>query len=993
MDWLDAVRRSMQRGAPQSLAKRIPTRTAMCACALSLLMFSVSLAGLLPTPQAQAAASWGLPPNASCAALAGLDRSATNGAQWGRTIFPGNNVRGGWFGVDVCGNGVNASAPNGANVSCDRIPDNWPRTGCAPGNATSDGYGLTFQCVELVIRFSSWAFGDKVSAWGRSGWGNAPDLWLSANHPSDWVMYPNGSNHAPVPGDILVWGEVDAHGQPWPAGPGSDHDGHIGIVAAVHDGVVITAEQNVKWGSSDHPSDTLALTKVGGRWILSGSNRPETTLPTYRWRSTMGTTRATFGWLHNVNNSGVFPAKGVHNTTKAPKPAATPTTTAAAAQSQQQQSGGLPSLDNTAVITVDGMLTDLSWSTTDLFATSTTNPQSPSAHVRSLGAPPGTHLVANQSVSVVELPDGTRYCYAVGSDGHLYSARTSPDVIGVQWMDLGAPDGVQLQPSTSASTYAGGVGVAALGSDGNLWWRAGPAASPGGWLLVGQPAASPLAGSFALAGQPGNGSPLMLALGQDGRIYERIWQPALSNGDGSVQVPAGWSDWLTPHAQLPAVHLVGKLLLIPETVNARSWEGAWPDTPIDLLGTDALGNLWWLRSVNATSGWKLSPVDAPHAVTSLLAAVAVAHATDSKPSQTTSALHAYIATVTGPYLVSIEVPNDAPTASNSQPSTGNKGGPVWTPLAPLPQGMTAASAGAAVALSVDSSVLVASKGDGLLVGGAAAATSALLATDSLSITTPSGTSNSWLDVGSVSGAAAFADPLTATALDGRWYLAGTGATASPSTHGVRLAAHSGGVAALLQSASPGDGAVQVQVTLPQSGASAAVGGLVLYLDGSDWLTVTVNGTGRLALCATARQTTAPCQTASLKQLSASRSLWLRVTRASGYYTGAYSTDGQNWQMLGSWSAPAVSASATTAGTAAQSTATITPGTPSPAPSATRTATPASTATSTATPQQGTAQGLASLAFTQWGLYVQGGATANSWPSFQNFTVSSATAGQ
>ena len=48
-----------------------------------------------------------------------------------------------------------------ASVSCDHIPANWSRTGCAPGGATSDGFGLSFQCVELAARFSAWAFGDS----------------------------------------------------------------------------------------------------------------------------------------------------------------------------------------------------------------------------------------------------------------------------------------------------------------------------------------------------------------------------------------------------------------------------------------------------------------------------------------------------------------------------------------------------------------------------------------------------------------------------------------------------------------------------------------------------------------------------------------------------------------------------------------------------------------------------------------------------------------
>src|SRR5262249_3298274 len=137
---------------------------------------------------------------------------------------------------------------------------------------------------------------------------NAPDLWLPVNHPSDFVMYPNGSTVAPVPGDILIWGSLNGQGQPWPAGPDGEHGGHIGIVSAVTNGMGITAEQNVKWGTQDHPSDQLALTKVGNRWILSGSQAHQTSLPTYRWPGTMGNSRGTYGWLHSIRNTAHFPS-------------------------------------------------------------------------------------------------------------------------------------------------------------------------------------------------------------------------------------------------------------------------------------------------------------------------------------------------------------------------------------------------------------------------------------------------------------------------------------------------------------------------------------------------------------------------------------------------------------------------------------------------------------------------------------------------------------
>ncbi|HEX6123449.1 MAG TPA: hypothetical protein VFY89_09820, partial [Ktedonobacterales bacterium] len=118
--------------------------------------------------------------SASCAQLASTNPTVTNGSSWGRTILRGHGAPGGWFGVDVCSNGFNSVSPNGSNVSCDSLAH-----GCSP---TNDGYGWTFQCPELIVRFSAWAFGDNPADWGRSGWGNAPDLWLPTNHPSDFVM-------------------------------------------------------------------------------------------------------------------------------------------------------------------------------------------------------------------------------------------------------------------------------------------------------------------------------------------------------------------------------------------------------------------------------------------------------------------------------------------------------------------------------------------------------------------------------------------------------------------------------------------------------------------------------------------------------------------------------------------------------------------------------------------------------------------------------------
>src|SRR5262245_23230482 len=91
---------------------------------LCLTVFSTHDAGAQP---------FGIRPDASCFELASRDRTATNGSSWGRTILPGHNAPGGWFGVDVCTNGTNTFVANGSNVSCDRVPAQWTRSACAPG--------------------------------------------------------------------------------------------------------------------------------------------------------------------------------------------------------------------------------------------------------------------------------------------------------------------------------------------------------------------------------------------------------------------------------------------------------------------------------------------------------------------------------------------------------------------------------------------------------------------------------------------------------------------------------------------------------------------------------------------------------------------------------------------------------------------------------------------------------------------------------------------
>lgn len=955
---------------------------ALFAALVSLAFLVAALATISPQPPTAFAASDArASAGASCATLAAGDPTATNGHSWGRTILAGGGAKGGWFGVDVCSNGFNAAAPNGSNVSCDRVPANWSKSGCAPGSPTSDGYGWTFQCPELVIRFSAWAFGDKPSDWGRTGNGNAPDLWLAANHPSDFVMYGNGSTHAPVPGDILVWGYLDGNGNPWPAGPNGNHGGHIAVVAAVRNGMVTTAEQNVKWGSQDHPSDKLALTKVGDRWILSGSSARQTTLPTYRWLSTMGRSRGTFGWLHNVKNTGQFPS----GKTTPKQPTATPTApaTTAAQQPSQETPGGMPTLASATVVTKSGQLADLVWATQSFFAGDTAGDEQasqPYAQARSLGAPPGIGLSPGQTPASVLTSDDTRYTYAIGADGHLYAARTGPTLLGVAWSDLGTPPGASLTGSAFASLFGGGIAIVAKGSDGKLYWRAGPVGAPGQWSALGAPSGVTLSDSLAVTGAPGQGTPLILALGNDGVVYERIWEDTTVAADGVTEIPAGWSEWMAVGGQPHDVRFSGQLLVVPELPSTNKLIGSWPDSPLNLFALDRNGSVWWLRSQRLASGWTATQLQGPAPFANLLAGVAVAgKQADGATSDTTSAIQLYTTAPDAAYTVAAPIPSGGSRQSSVKLT--------WTALAALPTAGAASTPGTAVALAAASSIVVVSSGDNLLVGGASDATSVASPNAQAVAGTPSKASNPWLVAGSLSAASqTFSDPLTGTTVDGRWQLQTPGAKANAASDGLRLVPNSQGVASLTQGAPQGDATVTVKISAFDTLANGAHAGLVLYLDDTDWMTLTVDGGGGVALCAMAWQQAVPCASQDHVATEKDNVLWLRVSRTGDTFTALASADGATWRTIGQWR-PSASASQNALGGKAQATPSPTL-TVSPSPSAS--ASPTATAT-LASSSQAADLTLAPLAFTAWGILAQGDGTRRAWPAFTDFTVAASTA--
>lgn len=670
----------------------------LCLCAL-LLQHPIAWAAASSHKGAQAHV---LPPDVTCARLAHADPTATNGALWGTTILPGLGQPGGWFGVPVCANGVNQASPGGANVSCDQLPAaSAAMSGCAPGRATSDGYGLTFQCVELVARFAAWAYGDAPSRWQ----GDAPYLWLSGHHPAEFHAFPDGGTQAPQPGDILVWGTLDNHGQPWPAGPPG---GHVAVVAAAHDGQITFVEENMlgrRGGMPINiPSETTTLTHdSAGRWTLG---------------ATYGTNggRALYGWLHSSRNTGHFP----HGATTAsvsstpsvsaeggaalsPAPAATDSPSTVAPGSQD-----LPSLTQGVLVTGSGALAELVWSDTHTptrptpstvastaAGTSSAPPASePHVMVESLSAPPGMALAPDQKPDVTVLPSGERYIFVRGADGALYSAYTSPLQPGIAWQSLGAPPGVTLTGSVTARWESDGMRVGALGSDGAFWLCSGPAGMLGVWLSLGHPAQTLLQGMPVLASMPAVGGapasasgaapettqnvpPLRaLAIGVDERLYEADWSPtnaARPPTEGANALAPGWSAWdAVPLPGVPAP-LQGAVVLASDQAE-MSQSGAAIDQ-FALLASDVAGQHWILLPGRQTEQlWSVTPLLLPSATSRVVAAV-LQH-TQSAPAA--AHLDIYVADAEQPTAQSSATPTSAPQSSVTPNPTASPPPPTPT---------------------------------------------------------------------------------------------------------------------------------------------------------------------------------------------------------------------------------------------------------------------------------------------------------------------------
>jgi hypothetical protein len=298
--------------------------------------------------------------------------------------------------------------------------------------------------------------------------------------------------------------------------------------------------------------------------------------------------------------------------------------------------------------------------------------------------------------------------------------------------------------------------------------------------------------------------------------------------------------------------------------------------------------------------------------------------------------------------------------------------------------MTTGAVGTAVALGTSESSLLIPQASSALAGGLLDATSTLLSFGGSTPSPSSSSTNAWIALGTVATASAFSDPLNATAVNSGWVVGGGGAKATESASGLRIVPGDGGAAALLQGSLPGDASVAVRVSLPPSGNGVS-SGVVLYLDGEDWLTLTVGQDKRVALCVETQAKALPCVGSTANLAPSVRTIWLRVTRHATTFTGAYSVDGQAWVDSGEWNAGAPSARTTTSGPTATATLVV----PTLTPTATSTAQATPSAAGGALAPAQVATGIAPLGFTQWGVFVTADAGTPNLPVFKDFLVAAA----
>ncbi|HEX8982473.1 MAG TPA: CHAP domain-containing protein [Ktedonobacterales bacterium] len=869
------------------------------------------IAVLLATLVVQACAQGGVasaaaltsdaPPNASCAQLAAMSPTATNGPEWGKTLLVGFDATRGWFGVPVCANNYNHFMPGGANVSCTRAPVSDGAYGCAPGVATSDGYGLTFECVELVARFAKWAFGDAPSGWH----GDAQYLWLDSNHPADFRAFVNGGAAAPVPGDVLVWGSLDSQGHPWPAGPAG---GHVAVVESVSAHAVTFVEENMighrNGETINIPREQTTLTRTSnGGWLIG---------PTFGENGG----RTLYGWLHTSRNTGRFPhigaAPGPASATSTPtEPAPTspatmapgPATVAPTFTPTPIPTMALPSLSRGVVITGDGALAQVVWSDTRTplhpQPVASADVASIGAVAESMGAPTGVSFPPNQSPAVLSLPTHERYVFARGNDGALYSVYTAPAQPALYWQFLRAPKGVTLTGSMTALWDQSGMAVGALGSDGAFWMRAGPSGNLGDWVSLGAPAHTTFSGTLALADAPhGLPSPavtrLVLGLGRDGALYETDSSaPGTKTGATNAGQASGWTQWTKAPTQAVIATLSDGLRLVSEP----SASGV----ALDAISADTTGHLWILRRTSLTQPWTATSTTLPSADVTVVGAVLHTQSTATPPD-----LEVYVARAS---------PTTA-AATNIAEATISFSGAMPARWRPLDGEVTSSSQPTALALDTDGSALLTTTASAVSLLGADTLVHVLLPSTRIS------SASSGVELGQIPAPGSFNDSFAGASLDPRWVIHESAQTpavesdgvltlsapqSTPRTADIAQAAPSGSFTVTTYVA-PG---VDWSATTARPTQQTAEAGIQLVLDDAHALSLGLRSNGYVAFCPTAPGASLQCSEAPAPSGGAAASgVYLRLHVKGATSTGEVSRDGQTWIPVGSWTPSWLPSSAT-----------------------------------------------------------------------------------
>jgi hypothetical protein len=857
-----------------------------------LLVVALAIIIILPLSAASASTqAVTIPSNASCAQLARVDRTATNGSYWGTTILPGFGAAGGWFGVPICANGSNQVAPGGAEVSCDRGPSNFRTSFCAPGSPTNDGYGWSFQCVELVIRFTAWAFGAPTGDWH----GDAQYLWLSGDHPASFTPYVNGGLSAPVPGDILVWGGMK-NGAPWPESPSG---GHVAVVAATGPDWITFVEENLLTARGDVPEETATLSEKNGHWNIG-----------HTYANSGG--RAIYGWLHQAGNTGHF--SGVRPPSGAPS-------------SASGVSSALPALTNSVYVTGAGALAQLVWSDSHTAQRpGKGGSAAPSAVPESLGAPSNINLSPNQAPAVVDLPGGARYAYVRGMDGALYAAYTPPPTTPgalraeTLWQDLGAPTGLSFTNSPVALWTDKDIVVVALASDHSIWARVGPAGALGAWVSLGKPASDGMQGfqgSPALARaassttDKGGASParewIAIALGLDGKLYTLNGQAASAAttqaGAVSDSSSATESSWNAVIVSAMTATLTGAPFAYSEPASGA----------LDVVTTDTSGAVWLLRETQQGQPWVAHSSKSVDPSVRLLAANFASDASHVLLYATGQRLNS---TAAVPATQATILVGDAPLTGVAISATTTI---TWNVLGYMPaptsdSGGKALYQPIALNLGADQRAILASFGTQTQLIGDPAATG-LLAPNAVPTTAPGATVTrarsdlaplpgaGSVALGQVAPAASFADPFSASALDDRWELtSGVSSSVAVAPGALTLIAPSAANSATLTQGAP-DGNFSATIHLAPNPAwitsGTAQAGVTLTLDSWNAATLSLRADGSVALCPVVAGEPQACSSVTAPH-GAQRGVFLRLGVANGALLAEVSADKQAWMSVGTW---------------------------------------------------------------------------------------------